>query len=154
MVKVIQGELIARGKKFALIASRFNEFITNRLIDGAVDCLKRHGVKDSDIDLIWSPGSFEIPQIASKLTNKSKAHAIICLGAIIRGETPHFDYVASEAAKGIAKVALASKTPVAFGIITADTLEQAINRAGAKDGNKGFQAALSAIEMVSLSSKI
>ena len=154
MVKVIEGDLIARGKKFTMIASRFNEFITRRLVEGAVDCLKRHGVNDSDIELIWAPGSFEIPHIASKIANKGKCNAIICLGAVIRGETPHFDYISSEAAKGIARLSLTSKIPLTFGIITADNLEQAINRAGAKEGNKGFQAALSAIELVSLSSKI
>ncbi len=154
MVKVIEGDLIARGKKFTMIASRFNEFITRRLVEGAVDCLKRHGVNDSDIELIWTPGSFEIPHIASKIANKGKCNAIICLGAVIRGETPHFDYISSEAAKGIARLNLTSKMPLTFGIITADNLEQAINRAGAKEGNKGFQAALSAIELVSLSGKI
>jgi len=154
MIKTIEGNLIAKGKKFSLIASRFNDFITKRLIDGACDCLIRHGVKQEDIELIWVPGSFEIPYIASKLAKKAKTHAIICLGAIIRGETPHFDYISSEAAKGIARLSLMSKIPLTFGIITADTLEQAINRAGAKEGNKGYQAALSAIELANLSDLI
>ncbi len=154
MVKVKEANLIAKGKKFTLIASRFNDFITRRLIDGACDCLIRHGAKQEDIELIWVPGSFEIPYIASKLAKKAKTHAIICLGAIIRGETPHFDYISSEAAKGIARLSLMSKIPLTFGIITADTLEQAINRAGAKEGNKGYQAALSAIELANLSDLI
>lgn len=154
MVKRIEADLIAKNKKFILIASRFNDFITKRLVEGALDCLIRHGVKDSDIELVWVPGSFEIPYIASRIVQKGKQDAIICLGAVIRGATPHFDYVASEVAKGIASLSMTGKKPLAFGIITADNLEQAIDRAGAKEGNKGYQAALSAIELVNLSDKI
>ena len=150
MVKIISADLIAKGSKFSIIASRFNEFITSRLIDGAVDCLKRHGVKEADIKIIWVPGSFEIPFVASKLVEKGKDDAIICLGAIIRGQTPHFDYVASEVSKGIASLQVKGKKPLSFGVITADNLEQAIDRAGAKEGNKGYQAALSAIELANL----
>jgi len=150
MVKIISADLIAKGSKFSIIASRFNEFITSRLIDGAVDCLKRHGVKEADIKIIWVPGSFEIPFVASKLVEKGKDDAIICLGAVIRGQTPHFDYVASEVSKGIASLQVKGKKPLSFGVITADNLEQAIDRAGAKEGNKGYQAALSAIELANL----
>jgi 6,7-dimethyl-8-ribityllumazine synthase len=150
MVKTISADLIAKGSKFSIIASRFNEFITSRLIDGAVDCLKRHGVKEADIKVIWVPGSFEIPFAAAKLVEKGKEDGIICLGAVIRGQTPHFDYVASEVSKGIAALQLKGKKPLSFGIITAENLEQAIDRAGAKEGNKGFQAALSAIELTNL----
>lgn len=150
MIKTVEGSLVAKGLKFTLVAARFNEFITRRLVDGAVDCLVRHGVKESDINLVWSPGAFEIPQVAAKLLAKGKNSAVICLGAVIRGSTPHFDYVASEVSKGIANLALNSKVPVTFGIITADNLEQAIDRAGAKEGNKGHQAALSAIELANL----
>ncbi len=150
MIKTISADLIAKGSKFSIIASRFNEFITSRLIDGAVDCLKRHGVKEADIKIIWVPGSFEIPFVASKLVEKGKDDAIICLGAIIRGQTPHFDYVASEVSKGIASLQVKGKKPLSFGVITAENLEQAIDRAGAKEGNKGYQAALSAIELANL----
>lgn len=150
MVKVIQAQLTAKGKKFGIVASRFNEFITNKLVEGAIDALLRHGAKDSDIEVVWVPGSFEIPLIASKMAKAKKYNAVVCLGTVIRGATPHFDYVASEVAKGVAKVGLDSGIPTIFGIITADNLEQAIERAGTKDGNKGRDAALSAIEMVNL----
>ncbi len=150
MVKIVSADLIAKGSKFSIVASRFNEFITSRLIDGALDCLKRHGVKESDIKVIWVPGSFEIPFVAAKLIEKGKEDAIICLGAVIKGQTPHFDYVASEVSKGIAALQLKGKKPLAFGVITAENLEQAIDRAGAKEGNKGFQAAMSAIELTNL----
>ncbi|MDP8261404.1 MAG: 6,7-dimethyl-8-ribityllumazine synthase [Candidatus Kappaea frigidicola] len=150
MIKTISADLIVKGSKFSIIASRFNEFITSKLIDGAVDCLKRHGAKEADIKVIWVPGSFEIPFVASKLVEKGKEDAIICLGAVIRGQTPHFDYVASEVSKGIAALQLKGKKPLSFGVITAENLEQAIDRAGAKEGNKGYQAAMSAIELVNL----
>lgn len=150
MVKTMQGELIAKGKSFGIVASRFNDFITKRLLDAAIDTLIRHGVKDSDIEVAWVPGSFEIPLIADKMAKSKKYNAVICLGTIIRGATPHFDYIASEAAKGIAKVNLDTGVPVIFGVITADNIEQAIERAGTKEGNKGKDAAISAIEMVNL----
>lgn len=154
MVKVIKANLIGKGKKFGVVVSRFNEFISNKLLEGALDTLNRHSVDEKDVDVAWAPGSFEIPIVAKAMATSDKYDAVICLGAVIRGETPHFDYIASEAAKGIAKVALDSETPCAFGIITADTLEQAIERAGTKDGNKGRDAALSAIEMANLCGKI
>ena len=154
MIKVVEAGLIVKEKKFVLVASRFNNFITKKLVEGAIDCLIRHGVKDSDIKVVWVPGSFEIPYVAARLLQKNKQDAVICLGAVIRGATPHFDYVASEVTKGIANLSLTAKVPLAMGIITADNLEQAIDRAGAKEGNKGYQAALSAIELVNLSEKI
>jgi len=150
MIKKIQGQLIAKGKKFGIVASRFNDFITKRLVDGAVDTLTRHGAKETDIESAWVPGSFEIPFVASKMAKSKKYDAVICLGTVIRGETPHFEYISSEVAKGIAKVGLDTGIPTIFGIITAETLEQAIERAGTKDGNKGRDAALSAIEMVNI----
>ncbi len=150
MVKIVSADLIGKGSKFSIVASRFNEFITSRLIDGALDCLKRHGVKETDIKVIWVPGSFEIPFVAAKLVEKGNEDAIICLGAVIKGQTPHFDYVASEVSKGIAALQLKGKKPLTFGVITAENLEQAIDRAGAKEGNKGFQAAMSAIELANL----
>lgn len=154
MVKVIEGELIARGKKFALILSRFNDFITQRLRDGALDTLLRHGVKEEEIEMVWVPGSFEIPGVAFKMAKSGRYDAILCLGCVIRGDTPHFDYIAAEVAKGIAQINLSTQTPTIFGIITADNIEQAVERAGTKSGNKGRDAALSAIEMVNLCSKI
>ena len=154
MGKVISGNLIATGKKFAIVASRFNEFITSKLVDGARDCFLRHGAKEKDLDVIWVPGSFEIPPTAKKLAKIKKYNAIICLGAVIRGETPHFDYISSEVSKGVAGVAMDTGLPVIFGIITADTLEQSIERAGTKAGNKGFDAALSAIELSNLYDQI
>ncbi len=149
-MKVYEGKLSAKGLNFALVVSRFNELLSKRLLEGALDCLKRHDAKDENLSLVWVPGSFESPLVAKRLAASKKYDAIIVLGTIIRGETPHFDYVAAEAAKGIAKVSLETDVPVAFGIITADTLEQAIDRAGAKAGNKGWQAALSAMEMANL----
>jgi 6,7-dimethyl-8-ribityllumazine synthase len=154
MPREIGGELIAAGKKFAIVATRFNDFLTTKLKDGAIDCLLRHGASDSDITVIWVPGSFEIPYVAGKIADPSKYDAVICVGAVIRGQTPHFDYIASESAKGIARISLDRSYPVIYGIITADTLEQAIERAGTKQGNKGFQAAMTAIEMVNLYSKL
>ena len=153
-MKRIEGELKADGLKFAVIVSRFNEFITNKLLDGALDALIRHGASERDIDIIKVPGSFEIPLIAKSVAMKKKYNAIICLGTIIRGATPHFEYVASEAAKGIATASLETGMPIAFGIITSDTIEQAVERAGSKSGNKGWDAALVAIEMAQLMKKI
>jgi len=147
-------KLVSSGKKYAIVASRFNDFITRELISGCVDNLARHGVKESEIDTYWVPGTFEIPTLANILAKKKKHDAIICLGAIIRGATPHFDLIASEAAKGIASTSFNSGVPTIFGIITADTIEQAIERSGTKEGNKGEDAALSAIEMVNLIDEI
>ncbi|MCJ7500594.1 6,7-dimethyl-8-ribityllumazine synthase [bacterium] len=146
----IAGKLDASGLKTAIIASRFNDFVTARLIEGAVDCLLRHGSGETDITVIRVPGSFEIPLAAKKTASSGKYDAVICLGALIRGQTPHFDYIAAEVTKGIAQVSLDTGLPVTFGVITADTLEQAIDRAGAKAGNKGFEAALGAVEMADL----
>ncbi len=154
MPKVFEGQLIAKGRKFGIVASRFNEFITNKLLEGALDALKRHGAKDDEIEIAWVPGSFEIPYAAQRMAEKDKYDAVICLGAVIRGSTPHFEYIASEVTKGIAQTGLKTGVPVIYGVITPDTLEQAIERAGTKAGNKGFQAAMSAIEMVNLFTKI
>ena len=150
MPKIIEAKLIAEGKKFAIVASRFNDFITDRLVGGAVDALLRSGAKDSHIEIVKVPGCFEIPLVAKKMAARNKYNAIICLGAVIRGATPHFDYVSAEVSKGIAMVGLEASVPVIFGIITADTIEQAIERAGTKAGNKGWSAAISAIEMANL----
>jgi 6,7-dimethyl-8-ribityllumazine synthase len=150
MKKVYQGTLLAEGLKFGLIVSRFNEFISGKLLEGAQDALLRHGAREDDIDIAWTPGSFEIPLIAKKMAESGRYNAVVCLGAIIRGGTPHFDYVAAEASKGVAKVSLDTGIPVIFGVITADALEQAIERAGTKAGNMGFKAAMSAIEMANL----
>ena len=146
----IAGKLDASGLKIAIIASRFNDFVTARLIEGAVDCLLRHGSGEKDITVIRVPGSFELPLAAKKTASSGKFDAVICLGALIRGQTPHFDYIAAEVTKGVAQVSLDTELPVTFGVITADTLEQAIDRAGAKAGNKGFEAALGAVEMADL----
>jgi len=140
--------------RFALVAARFNHFVVEHLVSGALDGLKRHGVADEAIDLVWVPGSLEIPLLAQRLAAGGKYAAVICLGAVIRGDTGHYDHVASEAAKGVAHAALSTGVPVIFGILTCDTLEQAINRAGAKSGNKGFEAAMTAIEMVNLLDKL
>ena len=145
-----EGILIGKGLKFGVVISRFNELITIKLLEGAKDALLRHGVLEADIDIVWAPGCLEIPLISKKLAQSDKYDAIICLGAVIRGGTPHFDYVASEVNRGIGRVGLDAGLPVIHGIITADTLEQAIQRAGAKEGNKGFAAALNAIEMANL----
>ncbi len=154
MPQHIQGILSAENRSFAIVISRFNEFISSKLLEGALDCLNRHKAADKNIQIYWVPGSFEIPVIASRLAKSRKYDAIICLGAVIRGATPHFDYIASEVAKGTAQTALETGVPVIFGIITADSLEQAIERAGTKAGNKGWDAALSAIEMSDLITKI
>ena len=148
-MKVYEGQLDARGLKFAIAVSRFNSFITERLLEGALDCLKRHGADENCIEVFKAPGSFELPLLAKKLAAKDY-DAVIVLGAVIRGETPHFDYVAAEVSKGVAAVALESGKPVIFGVLTTDTVEQAIDRAGAKAGNKGWEAALAAIEMANL----
>lgn len=150
MTKIIQGQLDAKGKKFGILVSRFNEFITQRLLDGALDCLSRHGAGANDIEIVWVPGSFEMPVITKKMTKSGKYDAVICLGAVIQGGTPHFQYVASEVTKGIAQVALESEIPAIYGVLTCETLDQAVERAGTKQGNKGWQAALAAIEMADL----
>ena len=150
MPKIVEANLIAKGKKFALVVSRFNDFITERLVGGAVDALVRCGANDGDIDIVKVPGAFEIPLIAKKMAQKNQYHAVICLGAVIRGATPHFDYVSAEVSKGIALVSIDSEIPVIFGIITTDTIEQAIERAGTKAGNKGYSAAMAAVEMANL----
>lgn len=149
-MRIYEGNYKADNFKFAIIASRFNEFINRKLIDGALDCLKRHGADESNIDLIWVPGAFEIPLTAKKIALLNKYDAIICVGAVIRGATPHFDYVSAEVSKGIASVSIETGKPVIFGVLTTDSIEQAIERAGTKAGNKGWEAALSAIEMVNL----
>ncbi len=154
MARVYEGELVGRGLRFAAVVSRFNEFISSRLLGGAKDALIRHGVPDENLDVAWVPGAFEIPLVAKKLAQTGDYHGIICLGAVIRGATPHFDYVAAEVSKGIANVSLDTGVPVIFGVITADNLEQAIERAGTKSGNKGFDAAASAIEMANLLRRI
>ncbi|RUM89558.1 MAG: 6,7-dimethyl-8-ribityllumazine synthase [Thermovibrio sp.] len=149
-MKTYEGKLWAEGLRFGIVLSRFNSFITERLLEGALDCLKRHGCKEEDVEIFKVPGSFEIPLMAKKLAKGDKFDAVIALGAVIRGETPHFDYVAAEVSKGIALVSLETEKPIAFGILTTDTVDQAIDRAGAKAGNKGWEAALTAIEMVNL----
>ncbi|MCB5228578.1 MAG: 6,7-dimethyl-8-ribityllumazine synthase [Candidatus Cloacimonetes bacterium] len=149
-MKIIEGKLVSKAYRFSIVVSRFNEFISGKLLEGALDCLKRHEVREEDIKVIWVPGAFEIPLIAQKAAEDMNADAVICLGAVIRGSTPHFDYVSAEVSKGIANVGLKLGKPVIFGILTTDTLEQAIERAGTKAGNKGFDAAASALEMVDL----
>lgn len=150
MPKIIEGQYQAKGKQFGIVASRFNEFITSKLVGGALDALKRHGVPDDAVTIAWAPGSFELPLVAQKMAESGKYDAVIALGAVIRGATPHFDYVAAEAAKGIGQVTLKTGLPVIFGILTTESIEQAIERAGAKSGNKGADAAMAAIEMVHL----
>ncbi len=148
--KEYEGILIGEGLKFGLVVSRFNELITSKLLSGAKDALSRHGVKEEDVEIAWTPGAFEIPLIAKKMAQSGKYNGVICLGAVIRGGTPHFDYIASEVSKGIANASLELGLPITFGVITADTLEQAIERAGTKMGNAGFYAGVSAIEMANL----
>jgi len=150
MPKTLEGKITAEGLRFAIIASRFNDFISSKLVEGAMDALNRHGASEEKISLVKVPGSFEIPLVAKRLAEAGKFDGIICLGAVIRGATPHFDYVASEVSKGIAAVALETNTPVTFGVLTTDSLEQAIERAGSKSGNKGWDAAMAAMEMVNL----
>jgi 6,7-dimethyl-8-ribityllumazine synthase len=154
MVKTYEGKLDASKFRFAIVVSRFNELVAKGLLEGAMDCLNRHGAKETAIEVAWVPGAFEIPLIAKQIAKAKKVDAVICLGAVIRGSTPHFDYVAGEAAKGIAKVSLDENLPIIFGVLTTDTLEQAMERAGAKPGNKGFSAAQSAIELASLMDQI
>ena len=149
-MKTFEGNLIAEGIRVGIVASRFNDFIVAKLVSGALDGLKRHGVKDGDISVAWVPGAFEIPLAASRLAARSDIDAVVCVGAVIRGSTPHFDYVCAEASKGIAQAGLTSGKPVIFGVVTTDSIEQAVERAGTKAGNKGFDAAVSAIEMVNL----
>jgi 6,7-dimethyl-8-ribityllumazine synthase len=150
MSKNYEGNLLGKGLKFGVVVSRFNEFFSTKLLDGAKDALLRHGVVEADIAVAWTPGSFEIPLIAQKMAASKKYNAVICLGAVIRGSTPHFDHIAAEVTKGIAKINLDTGVPVIYGVITTDTLEQAVERSGSKDGNKGFDAAVSAIEMANL----
>ncbi len=150
MPRILEAKLLAEGKKFALVVSRFNDFITEKLVSGAVDALVRSGARDEDIDLVRVPGAFEIPLMAKRMAAKGRYDAIICLGAVIRGSTPHFDYVSAEVSKGVAVVGLEGDLPVIFGIITTDTIEQAIERAGTKAGNKGWSAAMTAVEMANL----
>ena len=150
MNKHFEGMLLGKGLKFGLVVSRFNEFITKRLVEGAQDALLRHGVNEEDIEIAWVPGAFEIPLTAKKLAQTKRYDAVICLGAIVRGETPHFEYIAAQVSKDISRVGLDTGLPVIYGVITADTLEQAIERSGAKEGNEGFKAAMNAIEMANL----
>lgn len=149
-MNIFEGKLVAEGLKFGIVIGRFNEFIGGKLLDGALDGLKRHGVNENDIDITWVPGAFEIPLIAKKMAKNSKYDGIICLGAVIKGSTSHYDYVCSEVSKGIASVSLESEKPVLFGILTTNNIEQAIERAGTKAGNKGYECAVSAIEMANL----
>jgi 6,7-dimethyl-8-ribityllumazine synthase len=154
MARVIEGMLDAKGRSFAIVASRFNELIVRKLVDGAVDCLQRHNAKAESITQVWVPGAFEIPLAAQKLAASKKFDAIICVGAVIRGGTPHFEYIAAEVSKGIASVMLDTGVPVIFGVLTTETIEQAVERAGAKAGNKGWDAAQTAIEMADVLTKI
>lgn len=145
-----EGKLVAEGLKFGIVAARFNEFITGKLVGGALDALRRHGATENEIEIAWVPGAYEIPLVALKMAETKKYDAVICLGAVIRGATPHFDFVSAEVSKGVAQVGLETKIPVVFGVLTTDTIEQAIERAGTKAGNKGFDAAVTAIETVNL----
>jgi 6,7-dimethyl-8-ribityllumazine synthase len=154
MVKVIQGLLDAKDRKFGILVSRINEFITQRLLDGALDCIYRHGGKKENVEIVWVPGSFEVPVIAKKMAQSKRYNAVICLAAVIQGGTPHFQYIAAEVTKGIAQVALESEIPTIYGVLTCETLDQAVERAGTKQGNKGWHAALAAIEMADLIGRI
>lgn len=154
MLNVIEGHLSAKNKKFGIVVARFNEFISNKLLNGAIDCIVRHEGSVENITTVWVPGSFEIPFTAKKLVENGEYDSVICLGAVIRGATPHFDYIANEVSKGIAQVGIETGVPVIYGIITSDTIEQAIERAGTKAGNKGWDAALTAIEMADLMNKL
>jgi 6,7-dimethyl-8-ribityllumazine synthase len=151
---VIEGELTAKGRRFVIVVSRFNELIGRKLLEGALDCLNRHEAADNAVDVIWVPGAFEIPLTAKKAAETGMYDSVICLGAVIRGETPHFDFIAAEATKGIALAGMQTGVPVIFGVITSDTVEQAVNRAGTTAGNRGFDAAMAAIEMSNLMGKI
>jgi 6,7-dimethyl-8-ribityllumazine synthase len=150
-MRIYEGHLVGTGLKIGIVAGRFNEFIVSKLVEGAADALKRHGVHEEDVELAWVPGAFEIPLIARKMAESGKYHAVITLGAVIRGSTPHFDYVCSECAKGVASASLSTGIPVIFGVLTTESIEQAIERAGTKAGNKGWEAAVAAIEMANLS---
>lgn len=150
MAKVFEGQLVADGLKIGIVAARFNEFITSKLLGGAIDALKRHGVQEDDIAVAWVPGAFEIPMAAKKMAESNKYQAVICLGAVIRGSTPHFDYVCAEVSKGVAQIGMSSGIPTIFGVLTTESIEQAIERSGTKAGNKGFDAAVAAIEMANL----
>ncbi|NEZ42925.1 6,7-dimethyl-8-ribityllumazine synthase [Paenibacillus alvei] len=150
MPHVFEGHLVSEGLKYGIVAGRFNEFIVSKLVSGALDALKRHGAKEEEVDIAWIPGAFEIPLIAQKMAESGKYDAVITLGAVIRGSTPHFDYVCSEAAKGVAQVNMKTGVPTVFGVLTTDSIEQAIERAGTKAGNKGWEAAVTAIEMANL----
>lgn len=153
-MNIIEGKLKAKTEKFALIVSRFNEFITAKLLEGARDCLLRHGCQENNITVVWVPGVFEIPQVVKKLADSGKYNAVVALGAVIRGGTPHFDYIAGQVSKGIAECSMHANIPVSFGVLTTDTIEQSLERAGTKAGNKGWDAALSALEMVSVLDQI
>ena len=153
-MQTIEGQLSATGHSFGIVVSRFNSLVTKQLLEGALDCLRRHGAGDKDITVVYSPGSFEIPQIALRLARSNAVDGIICLGCVIRGETPHFDYIASEVAKGTAAIAMETDVPIAFGVLTTENLAQALERAGAKAGNKGWDAAISAIELVNLKEQL
>ena len=154
MTNIIEGHLSATPYRFGIVVSRFNDFITKRLLDGALDCLRRHGVKENGVDVVYCPGAFDIPQVTQQIARTGKYDAIICLGCVIRGETPHFEYIANAVATGVTRVALNESVPVVFGVLTTDSLEQAIERAGSKAGNKGWDAAISAIELADLQKKI
>lgn len=153
-MKTIEGNLIAQGLKFAVINGRFNSLITKQLLEGALDGLRRHGVEEENIEMVWAPGAFEIPLVAQKLAESKKYDGVICLGAVIRGSTPHFDYVCAEVSKGVASAGMKTGIPIIFGVLTTDTIEQAVERAGTKAGNKGYDAALTAIEMANLLKQI
>ena len=153
MSNVIQGQLKAEGKRFGILVSRFNEFITKRLLEGALDCIQRHGGREKNIDVVWVPGSFEIPSVALKMAQSGKYDAVLCLAAVIRGGTIHFEYIAAEVTKGVAQVGLQTGVPTIYGVLTCETIEEAVERAGTKHGNKGWQAALSGIEMADLMGK-
>ena len=153
-MKVYEGKLVSEGMRIGIVVARFNEFITSKLLGGAIDCLKRHNVNEDDMSIAWVPGAFEIPLIASKMAKSGKYDAVICLGAVIRGSTSHYDYVCSEVSKGVATVSLNSDIPVTFGVLTTENIEQAIERAGTKAGNKGYECAMSTIEMVNLIGEI
>jgi 6,7-dimethyl-8-ribityllumazine synthase len=154
MTTIIEGQLSAEGRRFGIVASRFNSLVVHRLLDGTLDCLKRHGADDKKITVVYCPGSFEIPQVTLRLARSNRYDAIICLGCVVRGETPHFDYIAAEVAKGVGEVALQTGVPVSFGVLTTESLEQALERAGAKGGNKGWDAALTAIELAQLAEQL
>lgn len=153
-MRIIEGNFSGEGQKVGIVVARFNEFITSKLLGGAIDILKRHGVKEKDIDVVWVPGAYEIPLVSKKMAESTKYHAVITLGAVIRGATPHFDYVSAEVSKGVASASLETGIPIVFGVLTTDTIEQAIERAGTKAGNKGGEAALTAIELINLLKEI